>query len=73
MVPGSKQASISMCEGQEDRKCASSCISERFFEGYSDKEEERLASWANWVHRRMEGMRKMCNSIDVRPASSSCY
>jgi glycosyltransferase involved in cell wall biosynthesis/MoaA/NifB/PqqE/SkfB family radical SAM enzyme len=52
------------CEGQEDRKCAERCYA-RYFSGAPEERERDVASWADWVRRRMVHVRRMAEQVDL--------
>jgi len=56
-----------LCDGQNDKKCASKCFN-RFIEGV-DLENE-LENWENWVGKRMRVSRDACDIIDLFLAPS---
>jgi len=57
------------CDGQEDRKCAERCYA-RYFSGAPEEREHDVATWTDWVARRMQHVRAMAELIDtfVAPA-----
>jgi len=54
----------SVCDGQEDRKCAERCYS-RYYSGADDEHPEDLAYWTGWVRRRMRHVREMVEHVDT--------
>ena len=52
------------CSGQEDEKCARRCYS-RYFSGSPAEEAGDVATWKDWVHRRMAHVREMTEHVDV--------
>ncbi|MCB9681860.1 MAG: glycosyltransferase [Alphaproteobacteria bacterium] len=52
------------CDGQDDRKCAERCYA-RYFSGDPADHDHDVATWADWVHRRMAHVREMTNLVDV--------
>jgi glycosyltransferase involved in cell wall biosynthesis/MoaA/NifB/PqqE/SkfB family radical SAM enzyme len=52
------------CDGQEDRKCAERCYA-RYFSGSPEQREHDVATWADWVGRRMAHVREMTELVDV--------
>ena len=56
-----------LCDGQEDAKCASKCFN-RFLEGVNVETE--LKNWTGWVGTRMETSRLAANEIDLFLAPS---
>ena len=59
----------SVCDGQEDRKCAERCYA-RSFSGSVEEREEDAAYWTGWVGRRMRHVREMIDRVDVFIAPS---
>lgn len=57
------------CSGQDDRKCAERCYA-RYFSGAEDERERDVASWTDWVSRRMAHARAMAELVDVFIAPS---
>ena len=52
------------CDGQDDRKCAERCYS-RYFSGAPEDHDRDVATWADWVARRMAHVREMTELVDV--------
>jgi nucleoside-diphosphate-sugar epimerase/glycosyltransferase involved in cell wall biosynthesis/MoaA/NifB/PqqE/SkfB family radical SAM enzyme len=52
------------CDGQHDEKCARRCYS-RYFSGDPKEEEKEVATWADWVGRRMAHVREITEHVDV--------
>ncbi len=52
-----------VCDGQEDRKCAERCYA-RYFGGAPDEREADAAYWTGWVARRMRHVREMTELVD---------
>jgi len=52
------------CDGQDDRKCAERCYS-RYFSGAPEDHDREVATWADWVARRMAHVREMTELVDV--------
>jgi glycosyltransferase involved in cell wall biosynthesis/MoaA/NifB/PqqE/SkfB family radical SAM enzyme len=52
------------CDGQEDEKCARRCYA-RYFSGDPAEEAADVATWAEWVRRRMAHVREMTEHVDV--------
>jgi len=57
----------SLCDGQEDAKCATRCFN-RFIEGIDVPHE--LQHWESWVGIRMQASRDACNAVDLFIAPS---
>ncbi len=53
-----------LCDGQEDKKCATNCYS-GYFSGDSSNYKQDVAMWKKWVTGRMEAVRKMAKQIDL--------
>lgn len=58
-----------LCDGQEDNKCATKCYS-RYFSGHSAELTHDQKYWVDWIHQRMEHVRKMVGNVDVFIAPS---
>ncbi len=58
-----------LCDGQDDRKCATECYS-RYYTGDPDLEEEDIRHWEAWVHARMTHVRAMAGLVDLFIAPS---
>lgn len=52
-----------VCDGQQDRKCAVRCYA-RYFSGDPAAHEKDVATWTDWVQRRMSHVREMCEFVD---------
>ena len=59
----------SVCDGQDDRKCAVRCYV-RHFSGDEDEYEADAAYWTGWVGRRMAHVREVCDAVDMFIAPS---
>jgi glycosyltransferase involved in cell wall biosynthesis len=59
----SKQHLWSLCDGQEDRKCAERCYA-GYFSGASEEIETDTTQWADWVKRRMAHVQNIVQHID---------
>ena len=59
----------SVCDGQEDRKCAVRCYV-RYFSGDQDEYEWDAAYWTGWVGRRMAHVREVSDAVDMFIAPS---
>ncbi|MCY4046611.1 MAG: glycosyltransferase [Candidatus Dadabacteria bacterium] len=57
----------SICDGQENRKCATQCYN-RFIEGVRPDEETRY--WERWIGNRMEQAHRTCDNVDLFIAPS---
>jgi glycosyltransferase involved in cell wall biosynthesis/MoaA/NifB/PqqE/SkfB family radical SAM enzyme len=53
-----------LCDGQDDRKCATHCYS-RYFGGSPSDEARDQAAWTDWVARRMQHIRQITESADL--------
>jgi len=63
----------SLCDGQDDRKCAQRCFAGRYgtlnsTAGADPFDEE--AYWTSWISRRMQEVHQMCSHVDVFIAPS---
>ncbi len=58
-----------VCDGQEDRKCATRCY-RRYFGGDDDQFETDAAYWTAWVAQRMKHIRHVSDTVDVFIAPS---
>jgi glycosyltransferase involved in cell wall biosynthesis len=61
--------SFELCDGQEDRKCATQCYS-GYFMGAPDELESDTNYWTNWISRRMAHIRDIANYINIFIAPS---
>ncbi|MFO0649341.1 MAG: glycosyltransferase [Polyangiales bacterium] len=52
-----------VCQAQDDRTCATRCYA-RYFSGGADEVERDVAHWTDWVHRRMDHARALCQKVD---------
>ena len=52
-----------VCEGQEDRKCATTCYS-MFFSGREADHEGDVAYWTHWIAGRMAETRSVLEQVD---------
>ena len=59
----------SVCDGQDDRKCAVRCYV-RYFSGSEGEYEADVAYWTGWVGRRMAQVREVCGAVDMFVAPS---
>ena len=64
MYPENPAETWSVCDGQEDRKCAVRCYV-RYFSGEDKEYETDAAYWTGWVGRRMAHVRDVCDAVDV--------
>ena len=64
MFPEDPADNWSVCDGQDDRKCAVRCYV-RYFSGSESEYEADVAYWTGWVGRRMAHIREVCDAIDV--------
>jgi glycosyltransferase involved in cell wall biosynthesis len=55
---------FALCDGQEDRKCATHCCA-RHFSGAPDDEPEDVRYYTEWIRRRMQHMREICTMVDM--------
>lgn len=58
-----------LCDDQEDNKCAIMCYS-RYFSGDSAELKHDHQYWVNWIHQRMERVKKITSNVDVFIAPS---
>jgi glycosyltransferase involved in cell wall biosynthesis len=63
------QDHLQLCNGQEDRKCATSCYN-AYFTGKDEFNENDVNYWTAWIHQRMLETKKMADLIDVFIAPS---
>ena len=59
-----------LCPGQSDEKCARDCY-EVYFSGREDTRTADMATWTNWIHRRMEETRTMIQKVNLFIAPSN--
>ena len=59
----------SVCDGQDDRKCAVRCYV-RYFSGNEEEYETDATYWTGWVGRRMAHIGEVCNAVDMFIAPS---
>ena len=59
----SGQEPFSLCDGQQDRKCAERCYS-LYFSGGQEHYEADVARWTAWVAERMANVREMAAHVD---------
>ena len=64
MYPENPSDPWAVCDGQDDRKCAVRCYS-RYFSGDQGEYELDAVYWTQWVGRRMEHVREVCDAVDV--------
>jgi glycosyltransferase involved in cell wall biosynthesis len=69
MFPEESENVWSVCDGQDDRKCAERCYA-RYFSGCSSDVEADTEYWTNWVGRRMSHIRAMAELVDLFVAPS---
>ena len=53
-----------LCEGQEDRKCATNCYN-AYFSGQKESLEKEIQNWTDWIHFRMKEIRGVCEKISL--------
>ena len=58
------------CSGQNDRKCAVDCYTNRYSGGDVTSEENDLVYWTDWIKRRMAAVREACTYVDAFIAPS---
>lgn len=61
--PPDAQTVLPLCDGQEDHKCAVRCYA-RYFSGAPEEEAADIRFHADWVRRRMNHLRQVCNAVD---------
>lgn len=54
---------LSLCDGQENRKCAEQCYS-GYFTGDNGLSESDLSYWKNWIANRMKHTKAVITNID---------
>jgi glycosyltransferase involved in cell wall biosynthesis/MoaA/NifB/PqqE/SkfB family radical SAM enzyme len=64
MFPEDSHNIWSVCNGQEDRKCAERCYA-RYFSGDPDEWSADVDYWTHWVSKRMAHVREMVERIDL--------
>ena len=64
MYPEDSTDPWAVCDGQDDRKCAVRCYA-RYFSGDDREYELDAAYWTQWVGRRMDHVRQICDAVDV--------
>ena len=64
MYPEDPSDTWSVCDGQNDRKCAVRCYV-RYFSGGVSEYEVEAAYWTGWVGRRMAHIREVRDAVDV--------
>ena len=69
MYPQDPSDVWSLCDGQDDRKCAVRCYV-RYFSGDEVEYEEDAGYWTRWVSRRMRHVREVCDAVDMFIAPS---
>ena len=69
MYPEDPSDVWSVCDGQDDRKCAVRCYV-RYFSGNEEEYEPDAAYWTGWVGRRMGHVREVCDAVDMFVAPS---
>ena len=69
MYPEDPSDVWSVCDGQDDRKCAVRCYV-RYFSGNEEEYESDAAYWTGWVGRRMRHVREVCDAVDMFIAPS---
>ena len=69
MYPQAPSSVWSVCDGQDDRKCAVRCYV-RYFSGNEAEYEADAAYWTGWVGRRMGHVREVCDAVDMFIAPS---
>ncbi len=58
-----------VCDGQDNKKCAVRCYA-RYFSGDENEYETDIAYWTDWVGRRMEHVREVCDAVHMFIAPS---
>lgn len=58
-----------LCDGQEDRKCATTCYSSAF-SGVDGRTIDEEVYWSKWVATRMDEMRGLASAVDLFIAPS---
>ena len=69
MYPEEPSDVWSVCDGQDDRKCAVRCYV-RYFSGNEEEYELDASYWTDWVGRRMSHIREVCDAVDMFIAPS---
>ena len=63
MFPKDPNDLWSICDRQENKKCAERCY-ERYFSGGLQEYEADMAYWTDWVRRRMNHIRELSEFVD---------
>ena len=58
-----------LCDGQEDRKCATNCYN-RYFSGQAEDAEHDANYWTNWIARRMKETKNIVQDVALFIAPS---
>ncbi len=64
MFPEDPTDNWSVCDGQDDEKCAVRCYV-RYFSGAESEYEADVAYWTDWIGRRMSHVRDVCDAVDI--------
>ena len=64
MYPEDPADPWAVCDGQDNRKCAVRCYN-RYFSGDDSEYEVDADHWTQWVGRRMQHVRQVCDAVDV--------
>lgn len=58
-----------LCNGQNDRKCATECY-KVYFTGREEFEEEDIKNWSSWIHLRMNETKAIIDKVQLFIAPS---
>jgi len=61
--PSDEKEVLALCDGQHDQKCAMRCYA-RYFSGAPKDESQDVAYHTDWVYRRMQHIREICDVVD---------
>lgn len=64
-----KVNNFQLCEGQDDKKCATNCY-KVYFSGREENEQQDIESWSTWVHNRMIETKSIIDKVDLFIAPS---
>lgn len=68
-IQRNSQVPWSLCDGQENSKCAKQCF-KSFFSGSPKDQEDDKTYWTEWVARRMKHMKDIVSKVDLFIAPS---
>jgi glycosyltransferase involved in cell wall biosynthesis/MoaA/NifB/PqqE/SkfB family radical SAM enzyme len=65
-----RENNFQLCEGQNDRKCATGCY-QVYFSGREAIAEQEIENWSNWIGQRMKETRSIIDKVDLFIAPSN--